>query len=193
MLTKTTVKRENAKGALKELMDTFKLDEVTISHWRDKYGMMSSIDDFELCNYTRDKQFENLIKLFITQYQYATSKEALDLIKKLEDKDNHYARFLGLREYEILKVQPQKSFIRYGVKIQFKDNGEERNFIETGLSYALKNKEELMRYIKEERTYFTAGGLQNKDVNFLFHGVGHSTKKDMYCFEPTEELNLQLR
>lgn len=172
----------------KEIMDQlkkcFNLKELTVEKWKDKYGMITYVKELGFEDYSRNFN-ESAIKL-MESYRYATSDNALKYLKKMAKKDNHYAHYLRKREYEVIKVYMAKSFVRYGVVIRFKDNGETRYVIETGLSTGLKSQENMEKYMSWYNTYFTAGGLRDKEVDFIFHGVGHSSTNDLYSVEETE-------
>ena len=167
--------KETATKPIKDLMEYFKLKEVHTREWRDRYGIVLIIEELGLECYKRDLKVA--VEHLISQYDYATSDEALKLLKKVERSDNHYARFINKREYEIIKVEMNKDIcVKFGVLIRFKDNGEERHFIETGLDYALRDKEKLEKYIRKVPVYWTAGGIEDSKVDFIFNGVGFSTK-----------------
>ena len=172
----------NATKPLLKLMNRFNLEEMDCIEWRDKYGKLIDITTVGLCCYKRD--LDESVDRLISKYEFAKSKDALKMLKKIEKLDNHYASYLGYREYEIIKVNYIGDYVDLGVTIRFKDNGETRNVIETSLSQGLRSKESLEDYIKWYRkTYFTAGGLKDSDVDFLFHGVGHSSKQDLYTYD----------
>ena len=183
------ITKENASKPLLKLMNHFKLEELEVKEWRDKYGKMVDITTVGLCCYK--KNLDESVDRLINKYEFAKSKTALRMLKKVEKLDNHYASYLGYREYEILEVNYIGDYVDLGVKIRFKDNGQTRNFIETGLSQGLRSKESLEDYIKWYRkVYFTAGGLKDSDVDFIFHGVGHSTKQEMYTYDSDRIIQL---
>ena len=170
------ITKETATKPIKDLMEYFKLKEVHTNEWRDRYGIVLVVEELGLECYKRDLKIA--VEQIISQHKYATSNEALQLLKKVEKRDNHYARFMNKREYEIVRVEMNKDIcVKFGVLLRFKDNGEERHFIETGLDYGLRDKEHLEKYLARYTTrYWTAGGIEDNKVDFIFNGVGFSTK-----------------
>lgn len=173
------------KDTLQKLKDYFKLNDITVEEWRDKYGKLISLKEVGLTCYKRDIDTE--VPALIERHKFATSKLALTYLKQISKIDNEHAEFLGLRKYEVVRVEmTNDAFLGFGVLIRFKDNGEKRRFLETGLVYALNSEERMKEYVERAKTahYFTAGGLEVNDVDFLFKGVGHSSKKEMYTYTP---------
>ena len=176
--------KKNQELKLQELKEFFKLDKLTIEDWHDCYGNGVNIKEIGLSCYKRDLELS--IQEIMDQYNFALSCVAEQMLQEVAKKDNMYANYLSKREYEIVKVFMSKSCVRFGVTIRFKDNGETRHFIETGLDYALHDYEKMYEYVNRDVHYFTAGGLNDEDVDFIFHGVGHCTKKEMYCRDDNE-------
>lgn len=174
---------EKQKAALKKLQKSFELKTLTYEEWRDKYGIVSRVK--ELGWHCYKKTLESDVDALINDCKYALTceKQALQLLNQLAERDNEHAKFLGFREYEIIKVNMLKDYIRFGVTIRFKDNGEQRYFIETSLSYGLTSAERLVDYVNRTRTYSVAGGL-DKEPDFIFHDYGFSSKSDMYSYKP---------
>ena len=164
----------------------FGLETVTLEEFKDKYGLMINIKELNSCNYKR--VFEEHVERLVEEHQYAKSKHALKKLREIAKVDNYHARFLSKREYKVVKVFTcVEPFLGYGVLIKFKDNGELRYMYESGLCYCLCGRFEKEHekntpwyYGRKNRSYFTAGGIKDKDVDFIFHGVGFSTKVDMY-------------
>lgn len=174
---KMTQKRITA--SLEKLKKHFGFEELHTYESSDKYGTLFHIEEFKLCVYKQDLALS--VDHLISSYDYATSEKALKALKKMAKKDNHFANYLSYREYEIIKVRLLENNW-FGVQIRFKDNGEIRNFLETGLSCALNSEKDMERYLSYYNRFFVAGGLEKKDVDFIFHGVGHSTHNKCYSF-----------
>lgn len=182
-------KQQQREKLLDEFKKEYGLKSVTLEEFRDKYGMMINIKELNSCNYK--KVFDEHLERLIEEHQYATSKDTLKKLRKIALVDNHYARFLGKREYKVVKVYTSVApFLGFGALIEFKDNGERRYMYESGLCYSLSGRFEKEHekgtpwwYGRKNRSYFTAGGLTDKEVDFIFHGVGFSSKNDMYSRE----------
>jgi len=170
---------------LEKVKECFELEELHTHEYRDKYGALFYIEELRWHAYKKD--LEKCINELISSYKFATSNLALTFLNLIAEKDNHYANYLSLREYEIVRVRLLENNW-FGVEIRFKDNGEIRNFIETGLSSALLSGENMSRYYNSYSRYFTAGGLKDQDVDFIFHGVGFSTKSGLYSFGEEESV-----
>lgn len=184
----TKKEQQEREALLEELKKEFGLETVTLVEFRDKYGKMINIKELDYANYKNG--FNENIKYIIEEHKYATSKETLKKLRKIALMDNHYAKFLGKREYKVIKVFTQVAgLFGFGALIEFKDNGERRYMFESGLSYCLSGHFEKYHpgeewdYGRSNRTYFTAGGLKDSEVDFIFHGVGFSSKSDMYSCE----------
>lgn len=60
-------------------------------------------------------------------------------------------------------------------------NGETVNFLESGLNANIRHLiEDEDDKVHMRRHYFVAGGLEDKEVNFIFDSVGHSSTSRMY-------------
>lgn len=169
---------------IEKLKKAFNVEKLTIEEFKDKYGLMIFIKELGITCYKRE--FDSQVDRYIEEYQYANSKEALAKLKAIERKDNHYAKFFGYREYRVVKaftaVEP---FMGFGALIEFKDNKERRYMYESTLTWHLSGRSKNYdkgnwHYGSSSGRYFTAGGLLDKEVDFIFNGVGFSSKKDMY-------------
>lgn len=179
--------KETASQPMIKLMECLHLDKLNVEEGRDREGCYYSFRDLGQSCYKRS--LNEFVDTLIKRYKVATSPIALKFLKDcLETKDNEYNSFLGYREYEIVKVEVNKTCVPFGVLLRFKDNGEELHFLTTNLSYALGDYGELMKYVSICKRYYTAGGLKESDVDFIFGGVGHSTKRRMYCRDDEEIL-----
>ena len=177
-------RQEDNYMTLQDIQQKFNLPSVTLLESKDKYGKLVTIKELNLTVYKKDLEIG--LDQLASGYDFACSKKAMDYLRKIASRDNHYARFMGMREYEPVRVELIGNGW-FGVVIRFKDNGELRNFLETGLSYALKSEENMKKYASSKRTYFVAGGL-DKNPDFLFHGVGHASNSEMYCFDEFERV-----
>lgn len=175
-----TITRANATAKELQLLNTFKLDHITITESRDRYGKLWTIEELKTTTYKRD--YDITLDQCIESYINAMDTATLEELKKIQEQDNQHADFMNMRQYDIVKVCKLSDGF-YGLVLKFRDTGEIRNFVETGLSYAVKNKDNLKQYIERyHKNYWVAGGLDDEDADFIFHGVGHSTKKDLYTF-----------
>lgn len=184
----TKKEQQERQELLEELKKEFGLKTVTLEEFKDKYGKMLNIKELSYCNYK--KGFNEDIKHIIEEHKYAMSEETLKKLREVAEVDNEHSRFLCKREYEVIRVYTSVGCIfGFGALIKFKDNGELRYMFESGLCYYLGGHFEKNHpgedWAKERknRTYFTAGGLKNSEVDFIFHGVGFSSKSDMYSCE----------
>lgn len=186
MIREIIITKENAGVEELELMKCFNFNELHYSYHKDTGGRYVRIKELETDIWNcSNKEFLEELRRIVKQYKFATSKKALDMLKISVDRDNEHADYLNFRQYDIVEVKKLEDDW-YGVIIKFRDNGQLHNFIETGLSYALKEENKLAEYVNRKRRYFTAGGLEDKDVDFIFNGVGHSTTKHMYTFDNAE-------
>ena len=147
------------------------------------YFDVKEIGNSFACSTKRD--YLKCVEEYVNNYRFATSELALMALKVVEKRDNELATYLNLHTYKVMGVR-QLVEGRFGVDIML-DNGKVIKFIETHLGwYALRNGENMLKYILNKRNYFTAGGLEDKDVDFIFNGVGHSSIKDLYRFTDGE-------
>lgn len=164
---------------LETLKQKFNLPTITLLRGRDKYGELTTIKEFDLTAYTKD--LDIAIEQLINSVDYALSDDALSTLKDMSIRDNTFNEFLGYKKYTIERIHLLKNNW-FGVVIKF-DDGTTRNVVETGLSYALHNKKNMAQYVSGGKHYFTAGGLNDDEVDFIFHGVGHSSKSQLYEFD----------
>ena len=167
---------------LNEIKEKFNLPTLTVQEGKDKYGKLVTIKELGFTVYKKDLELG--LGELTSAHDYAMSENALASLREMCKRDNHYAEFMGMRQYEVLRVRMLRNNW-YGVEIRFLDNGEIRNALETSLSWALHSEDNMKKYLQGGRHYFVAGGL-DKDADFIFHGVGHSSKSEMYSFEEDE-------
>lgn len=111
--------------------------------------------------------------------------EILQKIKNLQAFDDNLAEKMGLQKYDILNID----FVRSGewigwFYITLKIGDTIVHHTTTGFDlkirqYLKENKE----FSLEGKKYYTAGGLADSMVDFVFHGSGFSTKSKMYTLE----------
>ena len=111
--------------------------------------------------------------------------EILQKIKNLQPFDDALAEKMGLQKYEILDINFARSGMFIGwFYIKLKIGDAVVNHMTTGFDlkirqYLKENKE----FSLEGKKYYTAGGLADSMVDFVFHGSGFSTKSKMYTVE----------
>ena len=59
-------------------------------------------------------------------------------------------------------------------------NGTIKYFTETGFNYSMNSPEKLETEMNRKPNYYVAGGLSDKDVDFVFNNVGFSSTIKMY-------------
>lgn len=130
-----------------------------------------------------NKHIEDIIKTF--EMFYERKAEIIEKIKSLQPFDDALAEKMGLQKYEILDIDFARSGMFVGwFYIKLKIGAAVVNHMTTGLDYKIR------QYLKENREfslegkkYYTAGGLADSMVDFVFHGSGFSTKSKMYTVE----------
>lgn len=107
-----------------------------------------------------------------------------DLLQKLKDlqaADDKMADTMGFNRYEILDVDYYKAGLLIGwfyVKINV--NGRVFCHHETGLDGRIRNFIENREFPKPHENYYTAGGLHDSQVDYVFHGTGFCSKNHFY-------------
>ena len=131
------------------------------------------------------KYFEEVLDNMIKLYSAFPNKKdkVINYYKECSKVDNEHANFLGLETYEVVDVE----FIKNGhllgwFYIPLKlSNGTIVNFLESGLNANIRHlieDEDDKVYMRKH--YFVAGGLEDKEVDFIFDCVGHSSTSKMY-------------
>lgn len=149
----------------------------TLSKGRDCYGVYYTIEELGQTFYGKDIE-ENVTKL-AEEFRYALSEEPVKALNKIAKKDNNHAEILGYRTYKVMRIVPTKSCVTFAALIRFDDTGEERVITETGLDHCIKQ-----HVFDARKRYYTAGGLKDKEVDFIFRGVGFSSKSNLYTTQP---------
>jgi hypothetical protein len=111
--------------------------------------------------------------------------EIVEKIKSLQPFDDALAEKMGLQKYEVLDVNFAKSgqFIGW-FYVTIKVGDKIIKHMTTGLDYKIRQYlEENKEFSLEGKKYYTAGGLADSMVDFVFHGTGFSTKSKMYTLE----------
>ena len=106
--------------------------------------------------------------------------EIWDALKERERKDNERALSMGLQPYALKRIGLANTEDHCGWFYLVIDiNGKERLHLETGLCHDIaKCRIDELRKIKEN--YYTAGGLNYSDVDFIECGVGFKSDTSMY-------------
>lgn len=126
---------------------------------------------------------QHIIDIIEIFEKFAEKKsDILQKIKSLQPFDDALAEKMGLQKYEVLDINFAKSgdFIGW-FYVTLKVGDKIINHMTTGLDYQIRqyiteNKE----FSLEGKKYYTAGGLADSMVDFVFHGSGFSTRSGMY-------------
>lgn len=108
--------------------------------------------------------------------------DLLNALKAIQESDNEMSKGMGLNQYEIVDVdfKKQGSYIGW-FYIRLKVNGVEFNHLETGLHLKITKFIEDGTPFEKREKYYTAGGLSDAMVDYVFHGVGFSSVKGYKC------------
>lgn len=98
--------------------------------------------------------------------------------------DNKLALEKGFKPYELvdIKISNKDTHVLWAYAI-VKIENELRYIIETGFSYNVFNITKDTVFEVPKKNYFIAGGLQEHEVDFVWHNVGMSTKNDLYSLD----------
>lgn len=111
----------------------------------------------------------------------AKKSEILEKIEILRAADNKIAAEMNLKQYRIIDLDFAKSGNLIGwFYISLDVSGTVFNLVETGLNYEIREFLKKNREFSTSEKYYTAGGLHDSQVNFIFRGVGFSTIVKMY-------------
>ena len=101
-------------------------------------------------------------------------------LQEIAKADNMLAREKGFLTYEVENVYIGESWARAWRYVMIKlSNGKYFSVMETGLDCALQSEENFQELGRRQK-YFPAGGLEESDVDFIFRGVGFSSKSNIY-------------
>lgn len=130
------------------------------------------------------KRFDERLDKLISLYRNFTThkNEFIKILKEREEKDNTIAEEKGLTPYKIIDVNYVKeendSMGWFYIKMDI--NKTIKYFTETGFNYSMDNTEKLENEMNRKPNYYVAGGLSDKDVDFVFNNVGFSSTIKMY-------------
>lgn len=111
-----------------------------------------------------------------------TIREALTSLKVMEEYDSEKALKIGLKPYKLVDVKLQTEGVYLGWYYAVLEiDGKIRNHIETDLNYFIKTRNS--RFLINEGKYRPAGGLENTEIDYIYDGVGFSTKSNLYSIE----------
>lgn len=111
-----------------------------------------------------------------------TIREALASLKVLEGHDSEKALEMGLKPYKLLDVKLQTEGVYLGwYYVVLEIDGKIRNHMETDLNYFIKTRNS--RFLINDGKYRPAGGLENAEIDYIYGGVGFSTKSNLYSID----------
>lgn len=129
------------------------------------------------------KRFDERLDKLIAYYRNFTAHkdEFIKILKEREEKDYTVAEEKGLTPYKIIDVNYAKEGDSIGwFYIKMDINGTIKYFTETGFNYSMNSPEKLETEMNRKPNYYVAGGLSDKDVDFVFNNVGFSSTIKMY-------------
>jgi len=127
--------------------------------------------------------FDEFVAREREQYNPETVRETKEIaLKALRDRaesDNAFAQQLGLLPYEVISVELNSTEKNghmgwYYVVLKVGDNI--INHVDTGTFYDILNR----KLSDSAETYYAAGGLKDDEPDYVFHGVGFSSKSPLY-------------
>lgn len=107
--------------------------------------------------------------------------ELLEKIKDLQAADDKMADAMGFKRYKIIDVDYNKTGLFIGwfyVKLEI--DGRIICHLETGLDRKIRDFIENREFPKPHENYYTAGGLHDSQVDYVFHGAGFCSTNGMY-------------
>lgn len=120
---------------------------------------------------------------------------AFSVLKVREKKDNAVAAEKGLQPYTLLGIgfndgnTPGCSSYLGWYYAVLKIGGTLRIHLETGLHYNIMGRRTSPEFGRD--AYYTAGGLQDDEVDYVFNNVGFSSKSGLYTLNVNPEESLQ--
>ena len=110
---------------------------------------------------------------------HMTKEFALEQLRLRSSQDNAIAEKMGFLPYEVVSVEFIKSekdgYIGW-YYIVLKIDGELTTHLESGLDYDIRKQ----KFSEKVKNYYTAGALKDEEVDYIFCGVGFSTKSTIY-------------
>jgi len=128
------------------------------------------------------KKFETMVDECYEKYNPLTVAErknfALEKLRKRAVQDNEIAEKMRLSPYEVVSVEigTKGDYIGW-YYVTLKVGGSVFTHLESGLCYDI---ERMMFTGTVRQNYFTAGGLKDIEVDYVFNGVGFSSKSILY-------------
>lgn len=127
----------------------------------------------------QSKWLDDTLQLYHPMAVKFAIKEALRSLKTLESLDSEKALEIGLKPYKLLDVKLKTKGIYLGwYYVVLEIDGKIRNHIETDLNYFIKTR--CSRFLINDGKYHPAGGLENTEIDYIYDGVGFSTKSSLY-------------
>ena len=135
------------------------------------------------CGY---KYFEECLDSLIQKFTTFNNikDRVIEVYKNLEEKDKEKSLYLNKTPYEILDID----YCKYGhyigwfyLKLKVGDNI--FNMTESGFNadiISLTESKEFNNIKFKDRSYFTAGGLNDNEVDYIFNSVGFSSLSPLY-------------
>ena len=137
-----------------------------------------------------------LVNAVLTRYNpeiVAEAKEtALAALRVREARDNEVAARKGLKPYTLLNVElyddsgAENGGYRGWYYVTLAVDGKIHAHLETGLNHEIAFGK--VGEIPARESYFTAGGLKEADVDYVFNNVGFSTASGMYSLSISDEV-----
>lgn len=131
---------------------------------------------------------DKMLEQYSPEIVEARKAAAYSVLKRREEQDNAVAKAKGLKPYNLLSVEFCKGledscWVGWYYVILVVD-GQLHAHMETNLNYAITGG----KVCEDTRAnYFVAGGLEEKDVDFVFDNVGHSISKEIYTLKLDDE------
>lgn len=132
---------------------------------------------------TGRNKFKQLVDETYVEYNpltvHAAKEYALEQLKLRAPQDNAIAEQMGFLPYEVMSVELSSSEEgvltgSYYVVLRIGENVV--NHITSCLHYDIHNQ----KFAESVKNYYTAGGLKDEEVDYIFNGVGFSTKSPLY-------------
>ena len=121
----------------------------------------------------------------------ATKEAALTALRAREIRDNEIAAQHGLKPYTLLNVElhdgaDDKSGHMGWYYVTLAVDGKIHSHLETGLAYDIAGGK--VSETPSKRSYYTAGALEEAEVDYVFNNVGFSSTSDLYSLPISEEV-----
>ena len=121
----------------------------------------------------------------------AAKEAALAALRAREVKDNEIAAQKGLKPYTLLNVElhdgaDSKSGYMGWYYVTLAVDGKIHSHLETGLAYDIAGGK--VSETPSKRSYYTAGALEEAEVDYVFNNVGFSSTSDLYSLPISEEV-----